>query len=365
MKTIIKNQKEMRCGFTTGSCATAATVSALEYYFSGKKVSSVMIDLPSGNELEIEVIDNHLSGNKASSSVIKDAGDDPDVTNNIRITAIVTLTESGFVLYGGKGVGTVTKVGLKVGVGESAINPVPREMIEKNARKIMQKYQYDKGIDIEILAENGEEIAKNTFNPRLGIVGGISILGTSGIVKPMSEEALIDTIKLTIDRNKVTDGKNIIICPGNYGGYFAKYSMNIDLDSVVLYSNFLGETLDYLVYNSFENVLLVSHIGKLIKVAAGAMNTHSSTVDARMEVLASHSAVAGMEKEKVRKILFSTMTKEALEVIEESGLKEAIYESIRERIAYHINFRVKGKLKVEFICFDNDNNVLIKGHSMK
>ncbi|WMJ22030.1 cobalt-precorrin-5B (C(1))-methyltransferase CbiD [Paludicola sp. MB14-C6] len=355
---VVKNGQKLRCGYTTGSCATAATAAATQMILSGQRVDHIKIMLPNSNEALFEVNDINIGENFASCSVQKDAGDDPDVTDGIRIFSKVMLCDKGIHIKGGKGVGLVTSKGLQCEVGEPAINPVPKKMITQNAQKICEKYSYDKGLEITISAQNGEEIAKKTFNPRLGIVGGISILGTTGIVEPMSEKALIDTIKVLIDKQKVKNEKLILISPGNYGRDYCKNVLHFDIDKGIKFSNYIGETLDYLVYSGFEKVLLVGHIGKLVKIAGGIMNTHSSYADCRMEILAAHSAMAGATSVTIKQIMNCKTTDEAIEIIEKAGLKNQVFASIKEKIQFHIDYRTKGKMQVEFYIFSTDDSII-------
>ncbi len=357
---VVVKGKELRRGYTTGSCATAASGAAAEMLLGGGDVSLCKIYLPAGYEIQMEIVESIRTADSVKCYVVKDGGDDPDVTHGMRIGARVSKIQSGIRIVGGEGVGKITQPGLKLPVGESAINPVPREMIGKKLSEVMEKYSYDGGLCVEICAEGGEEIAKQTFNPRLGIVGGISILGTSGVVEPMSEKALIDTIKLEINKKYADDPKKILICPGNYGRDYCINNLGIDIDTGVKYSNYLGEALDHIVYKGFEEVMIISHIGKFIKVAAGVMNTHSSTADCRMEVFASHAAVCGMDRDNVKRIMDSNLTDEAIRLISRSGLSDKIYASIAEKIKYHIDFRTKGKVRVEFLSFRNDNSVLFE-----
>lgn len=357
---IVKNGKELRCGYTTGSCATAASSAAVEMLLSGKRVDIVKITLPSGGTAMFEIENINLSQNKVSCSVIKDAGDDPDVTDGIEINAEVSLCENGFMLLGGEGVGTVASEGLQCKVGEPAINPVPRKMIEQNVNLIFEKHSYKKGVSIKISAINGEEIAKHTFNSRLGIIGGISILGTTGVVEPMSEKALVDTIKVLIDKAKVKNAKTVLIAPGNYGRDYCINKLGFDIDIGIKFSNFIGETLDYLVYNGFERVLLVGHVGKLIKLAGGIMNTHSSIADCRMELLAVHSALCGADCSVVKRIMDAKTTDQAIAIIDKIGIIDTVFSSILEKIKFHINYRIKEKMQVEVIIFSANDKMLIQ-----
>ncbi|MEG0692088.1 MAG: cobalt-precorrin-5B (C(1))-methyltransferase CbiD [Oscillospiraceae bacterium] len=355
---VIKNGKELRCGYTTGSCATAAATAATEMLLSGKKTNFVKITLPNDQEVLFEVCDIIMNQNSVSCSITKDAGDDPDVTNGIKLFGEASLCDNGISLTGGKGVGIVTSNGLQCKIGEAAINPVPRKMILQNVKTTCETYSYQKGITIKISALNGEEIAKKTFNPRLGIVGGISILGTTGIVEPMSEAALVDTIKVLVDKEKAKNPELTLITPGNYGREYCLNQLHFDIDKGIKFSNFIGETLDYLVYRGFEKVLLVGHVGKLVKLAGGIMNTHSSYADCRMEILGVHSALAGATQQTIKLIMDCKTTDEAISMIEQNNLHDMVFASILEKMQFHIDYRTKGKIQVEIIMFSTNDKII-------
>lgn len=359
-EVVVKNQKELRCGYTTGSCATAAATAATQMLLTGKKVLFVKIILPSETEVIFEVSNIDIQRDFVSCSIKKDSGDDPDVTDGILIFAKVSFSQEGLNLLGGKGVGVVTSKGLQCEVGQPAINTVPRKMITKNVKNICDKYLYNKGLNIEISALNGEEIAKKTFNPRLGIVGGISILGTTGIVEPMSEKALVDTIKILIDKQKVKNNDIILITPGNYGRDYCLNQLGFDIEKGIKFSNYIGETLDYLVYSGFKKVLLVGHVGKLVKLAGAIMNTHSSYADCRMEILGVHAALAGANFNIIKKIMDCKVTDEAISIIEENNLEKEVFASILDKIQFHIDYRTKKKMQVEILVFSTNDKVIAK-----
>lgn len=356
---VVKGQQALKYGYTTGSCAAASAKAAARMLLAEEEVSEVKLTTPKGIRLALEVCDCIRSKAFVSCAVVKDAGDDPDVTHGMRIYARVSKREgAGIVIEGGIGIGRVTLSGLKCPVGSAAINPVPLRMIEEEVRKVCEEVGYKEGLEVLIYAPEGEVIAKKTFNERLGIVGGISILGTSGIVEPMSEVALVDTIKIELDMQYAAGKKRILICPGNYGIDFAREDLGLDLNQAVKYSNYLGETLDYMSYLGFEEVLIVGHIGKLVKVAAGVMNTHSKYADARLEVLATHAALYGHSKALIQKIMESVTTEEALRLLKEEEGFKAIMQSVMNKIKMHIDFRVKGKVDVQVIMFSNDLGVI-------
>ena len=351
---IVKDGKELRCGYTTGSCAASAAKAGAIMLLGDEEVETVAIKTPKGVSLYLQIEDIQKQKDWVSCAVTKDAGDDPDATNGIKINARVEKAKQGIHIDGGLGVGRVTQKGLACAVGEAAINPIPRKMIEDALLEVAQKYKYKGGFSVVISAENGEEIAKKTFNPRLGIVGGISILGTSGIVEPMSEKALIDTIHLEIDSKTITQNNNLLISPGNYGREFALKEFGLDLDFGIKCSNFIGETIDYAVYKKVKNILLIGHAGKLCKVAGGIMNTHSRMADCRCEIFAAHAALAGPSRKHIEKIMNSVTTDEISVLLHEFNIANQVYESILSKIRYHLNYRASDKCIIEVIMFTNN-----------
>jgi cobalt-precorrin-5B (C1)-methyltransferase len=350
---IVKAGKELRCGYTTGSCATAAAKACAMMLLNEEIVDMVMIDTPKGVTLQLQVEDILRQKEWVSCSISKDAGDDPDVTNGIKISARVERSKEGIQIHGGKGVGRVTKEGLSCAVGEAAINPIPRQMILEALKQVAKNYKYKGGFSVIISAANGEEIAKKTFNPRLGIVDGISILGTSGIVEPMSEKALIDTIHLEINSKTVRNSEYLLISPGNYGRDFALREFGLDIEIGVKCSNFIGETIDYAVYKKVKNILLIGHAGKLCKIAGGIMNTHSRVADCRCEIFAAHAALAGASQQQIKRIMEVVTTEEISQVLQKFGLASQVFKSILQKIEFHLNQRAAFNCRIEVIMFTN------------
>lgn len=352
-RLIVKAGKELRCGYTTGSCATAAAKACAMMLLTEEVADVVIINTPKGITLTLQVEDIVRQKEWVACSISKDAGDDPDVTNGMKISARVERSQEGIQIDGGAGVGRVTKEGLSCAVGEAAINPIPRQMILEALMEVARKYKYKGGFSVVISAENGEEIAKKTFNPRLGIVDGISILGTSGIVEPMSEKALIDTIHLEINSKTVSNSEYLLISPGNYGRDFALREFGVDIELGVKCSNFIGETIDYAVYKKVKNILLIGHAGKLCKIAGGIMNTHSRVADCRCEIFAAHAALAGASQQQIKQIMEAITTEEISELLQKFGLSRQVFESILEKIEYHLNQRAAFNCKIEVIMFTN------------
>lgn len=327
---------------------------------TGEAIYEARVSLPQGEEALLEVKNCCIHETCCTAIVLKDGGDDPDITHGTEIHATVKLISEGIEIRGGKGVGTVTTEGMRCPKGEAAINPVPRKMIIENLNNLAKELEYRGGFSVTISVPDGEALAKQTYNPRLGIVGGISILGTTGIVWPMSEKALIDTIKVELDRKYADNPEYVIISPGNYGQDYCQNNLGIDINEAVKISNFIGDSLDYIAYKGFKRVLLVGHTGKLVKVAGGIMNTHSSYGDCRMEIISAYSALLGADSETVDNILNCVTTDQAMDIIKEKEYYSSLKKKLAERVKYHLNFRLKGKAEIEFIMFTTD-----KRHTME
>ena len=356
---IVKGGKPLRLGYTTGSCATAAASASASMLLHGEVIDTVLVALPFGDRVAFCIDNPVITADMASCSVKKDAGDDPDVTDGLDIVVRCQRCASGLHIRGGEGIGTVTVDGLSLPKGESAINPAPRRMILENVSAVCQQHGYSGGLVLTVAAPGGEAIAQKTFNPRLGIVGGISILGTTGIVEPMSEKAMLDTIRLLIDRRKAQDPDNILVAPGNYGLHFCRDSLGLDTAQVVKFANFLGECLDYIVYKQFRRVLLVGHAGKLVKAAGGIMQTHSAIADCRMEILAAHAACAGAGMATVQAIMTAPTTDGAIAILEQSGYGEQSLQTLLERLQFHLDNRVGHALEIGVVVF-SQNRVLVQ-----
>ena len=344
--------KKLRFGYTTGTCAAAAAKAAAMLLLTGKAPEAEKIHTPKGIDLTLPVEEANREGGIARCAVRKFSGDDPDVTDGALVVATVSLsTAPGIHIDGGQGVGRVTKPGLKVPVGAAAINPGPRTMIEAAVREALEETEDVPGLAVVISVPEGEALAAKTFNPRLGIQGGISILGTSGIVEPMSEEALIDSIRLEICQRKALGETRLILAPGNYGLDFLRDELGIGEDRVVKVSNYIGRALDTAAEEGFSGVLLAGHIGKLIKLSGGIMNTHSREGDGRAELMAGCALRAGADADTARAILDCVTTDEMLRILREKGLLEVAMEAMAQRIDLYVNARTRGLLTVSVLVF--------------
>ena len=357
--------KRMRCGYTTGTCAAAAARAAAEQLIHGTLVPAVTVSTPAGIDVVVEVEEHDAGEGWAQCAVQKDSGDDPDVTNGALVYARVERSdEPGVRIDGGVGVGRVTREGLDQPVGQAAINSTPRRMIREQVESVLATAESEgaevlgKGLLVTISIPAGVELAARTFNPRLGIEGGISVLGTGGIVRPMSEDALIASIELEMRMLYERGARDLLVVPGNYGRDFACGQLNLDMDDAVSCSNYFGATLDAACVLGFERLLIVGHIGKMAKVAGGIMNTHSRVADCRVEVLAAHAALVGADKDVVEQIMAAATTDAALDALKACGLDGQTMNSVMKSLADKLAHRVAGRLQVEAIVFSNVHGVL-------
>lgn len=356
---IKKNGKKLRLGYTTGSCAAAAAKAATWMLLTGIPKEQVTILTPKGIQLSLDVLQISIEPNRVSCAIEKDSGDDPDITKNTLIFACVSYMDStDIVIDGGEGVGRVTRHGLDQPVGAAAINSVPRQMIREQVTEVCQFMDYHGGLSVVISVPGGEALAKKTFNPRLGITGGISILGTTGIVEPMSEQALVDTIKVELRQRKANGAECVLLTPGNYGLDYIQKELNVNPAIAVLTSNFIGESLDYCRMLGFQGVLLVGHIGKLVKIAGGMLNTHSKYGDCRMEIMAAHAGVVGVSAEQIAELLKCVTCDDAIRVLLKTGYCNETLGRIMERMDFVLNQRVFGELQTGAILFSKEYGCL-------
>ena len=356
---IEKDGKRLRFGYTTGSCAAAAAKAAAWMLLTGKRKETISLITPKGVTLTLPVLEIRMEPGRVLCAIRKDSGDDPDVTNGCLIFAEVTVKdEPGIAIDGGIGVGRVTKKGLDQSVGNAAINSVPRRMIRENLEEILALTDSQAGLNVVISVPEGERLAKQTFNPRLGIVGGISILGTTGIVEPMSEKALIDTIRGELKQRRANGDDYVLLTPGNYGCDFIRAGLALNPEQAVQTSNLIGQTLDICRELGFRGALLVGHIGKLVKLAGGMMNTHSKYGDCRMEILAAHAGIAGLSPEKIGEILQCVACDDALRILKDAGCFEKTLAGLTERILFHLHHRAGENLEVGTILFSKEYGLL-------
>ncbi|MBU5476726.1 cobalt-precorrin-5B (C(1))-methyltransferase CbiD [Eubacterium sp. MSJ-21] len=400
---MIKNQKKLRLGITTGTCSAAAAQAAAMQLLLGVESHAVTLRTPKGMTVSVPVYLLESDSRKASYKVVKDSGDDPDVTNGTDVCVTVAYAKqrvreqtdgsaeldgsvgirgskksSGRVemglrcnnhesqdrswaftsesfpyltLDGGIGIGRVTKEGLEQAVGQAAINRVPRQMIFAAVADVCEKANVCEPLHITVWMPEGETLAKRTFNPKLGIEGGLSILGTSGILEPMSEQAIVATIETEIRQLHAVGEEKVLVTPGNYGQAYASEYLGLDLAKSVKSSNYIGDTIDLAISYGMKDFLLVGNIGKLVKLAAGIFNTHSKVADGRGEIFAVHAAMAGAGADVVQEIYNCINTDRMLDVVEREGLRKAVMQSILAAIEKHVAGRIGDAMRFGVIVF--------------
>lgn len=355
---ISKGGQRLRLGYTTGSCAAGAAKAAAMALVGGMFPERVSLMTPKGIGLELDILDRKSGESFASCAVKKDSGDDPDITNGILVYVRAEKISTGVEIVGGEGIGIVTKAGLDRPVGDFAINTVPRKMIAEAVRESAELFEYNGGFRITVSVPGGEELAKKTYNPRMGITGGISIIGTGGIVEPMSTRALIDTIRAEENMRKAEGIKNLVLTLGNYGDCFLSEALPYASEKSVKCSNFIGEAVDIAIELGFESVLIVGHIGKLVKLGAGIMNTHSGIADGRMETLVTCGLLAGCGRDILLKITDCVTADAAMDIFDSEGMLGSVMKILCERVQYYLDSRVKGRIKTGAMMFSNSYGLL-------
>ena len=359
------NGKKLRKGYTTGSCATAATIAAVKMLLHQKQVDQVKLIPPAGVELIIPIHHCLFNHQEASCSVIKDGGDDADATHGMHIYSNVRWNQTGEIqISGGEGVGVVTQEGLAIPVGQAAINPTPRKMIQTEIRKLVPEGQ---GVDVQISAPGGDDVAKGTMNPRLGIMGGISILGTSGIVTPMSEEGWKQSITIEMEQKKKLGFKQIILTPGNYGEDFILEKTKLNERYMVQMSNFVGYVLLEAMRLDFKKILLVGHLGKFIKIAGGIFSTHSKDSDARNEIMIANLALMGAPVDLLEAVDQVLTTEKQADLVIAAGYQDVyqrIVNKIKERALKLYQFRAPD-IEVEAVTFLTQHDIVVSTKPLK
>ena len=359
---IRSGQKLLRCGYTTGTCAALGAAGAARLLLTGRAPETVGLRTPKGIVVEVAPQFCRLcSATTAECAIVKDGGDDVDATTGLPVVAAVTLLPDAprtVTIDGGAGVGRVTKPGLDQPVGAAAINHVPRQMITEALLKEAETAGYSGGFAVVIRIEGGEDAAKRTFNPHLGVVGGLSVLGTSGIVEPMSQQALLDSLQLEIHQAAL-QSRRLILAPGNYGlDYLAAHYPELREIPIVKISNFIGEALDMAAAEQFGEVLLVGHVGKLVKLAGGIMNTHSKQADCRTELFCAHAALCGADAVTCRALMDAATTDACLDILDAAGLKTTVMASLLQAVQLHLDRRAAGAFTVGAVLFSNQSGPL-------
>lgn len=356
--------KKYKRGYTTGSCATGAAKAATYMILTKETLETINIDTPKGIPLNLKVENVDINNVFAQCSIQKDGGDDIDATHKIHIYAKAELIDSNeIIIDGGIGIGRVTKKGLGIEIGKAAINKTPISMIQSEVRKVIGD---TKGVKITIFAPEGETIAKKTFNPRLGIVGGISIIGTTGIVEPMSDEGWKKSLSIELEMKKAQGMDKVILVPGNHGEMFIKESLGIDSKYIVRTSNFIGYMLKEAQRIGFKKILMAGHLGKYVKIAGGIFNTHSKVADARNEILIANLALMNAPFELINKVNECLTTEEFIEILEDDKYKKykEIYNILSEKCKKRIDIYMNDdEIDIEVMIFSIDKKLL--GESKK
>ena len=370
---VIKNQKKLRLGITTGTCSAAAAQAAAMQLLLGVENHAVTLRTPKGMTVSVPVYLLESDSRKASYKVVKDSGDDPDVTNGTDVCVTVeyvkqrvreqtdgsqdrscAFTSESFpylTLDGGIGIGRVMKEGLEQAVGQAAINRVPRQMIFAAVADVCEKANVCEPLHITVWMPEGETLAKRTFNPKLGIEGGLSVLGTSGILEPMSEQAIVATIETEIRQLHAVGEEKVLVTPGNYGQAYASEYLGLDLAKSVKSSNYIGDTIDLATSYGLKELLMVGTTAQMLTPAAGIFKTPSTVADGRGEIFAVHAAMAGAEAKVVQEIYDCINTDRMLDVVEREGLREAVMQSILAAIEKHVAGRIGDTMRFGVIVF--------------
>jgi len=341
---IYYNGKKLRRGYTTGSCAAAATGAAMYALYNGVKLNHYPLVTPNDIKIDIPIKSIEMYEDTVVCTVIKDGGDDIDVTNGIEIVATVRKSDKSRILAG-EGIGIVTKPGLKVEVGKPAINPVPLKMIEKEMIKFLPT-------EVTISVPNGLEISKKTFNSKLGIVGGISILGTTGIVEPMSEDAIKESLELELSVLKASGKSSVVFVMGSSGEKVAVNRLGLPIEYICTTSNYIGFMLDKALEFEVKKVLLIGHIGKFAKLSAGIFNTHNHIADARAEIITAYAATLGANIDVVNELMESVTAEHSSEILKKNNL-EQIFDIITNKAVQRCNDRIFGKIECGIVLFSN------------
>lgn len=363
---VYKDKKMLRRGYTTGTCAALAAQGAVSFLVSGIWPETAELMTPAGQMVRVPLMEKKAGNGAASCAVKKNAGDDPDVTDGLLIFARARFLpedtgKARVIIDGGEGVGRVTKAGLDQPVGAAAINSVPRRMIETAVTEVLEEAGLDRPVEILIFVPGGEKAAEKTFNPVLGITGGISILGTSGIVEPMSEEALIETIRAHMQVLRSEGRQFAAAVPGNMGERFLwSYLEREGIGKIpaVVCSNFVGRTLDIAGELGFSGLLLAGHLGKLVKLGCGIMNTHSKEGDGRMETLVACALRAGAGTGTLKRIQEANTTEQALEELKAAGILKETMGALLERMDWYMRRRVPETLETGILVFDAAGTLL-------
>ena len=355
-------KSSLRTGFTTGTCAAATTKAALSMLINGKKLSNVSVSLPKGKQMMVNISWSIYDNDKSvTSAVIKDGGDDPDVTNGAEICAKVSLLDipDKIIIDGGKGVGRVTKPGLGLEIGKAAINPTPLKMINQAIDEVLGELKHRYGVSVIISVPQGEEIAKKTDNPRLGIIGGISILGTTGIVIPYSTASFAASIRQSIDVSRAMGSDSVVLTTGGRSEDFAQsiYGNSIADHAYIQIGDFIGFAIKQCTLKKIKKAYVVGFIGKLTKMAMGIKQTHVKGSHVDMNFLAELASRCGADSELVNKIMLANTARHAGELVDEFGLA-LFYDTLCQEVHRHLSKYSESQLQIKIILLDFEGKII-------
>jgi cobalt-precorrin-5B (C1)-methyltransferase len=356
-------KKSLRTGYTTGTCAAAATKAALTTLVNGEKLAKVNVSLPKDKHIVIDIAWIRYENEKSvTAAVIKDGGDDPDVTNGAEIWSTVSLSETSnkIIINGGKGVGRVTKPGLGLEIGKAAINPTPLKMISHAIDEIFGQQQKNRyGLSILISVPEGEEIAKKTDNPRLGIIGGISILGTTGIVIPYSTASFAASIRQSIDVSKAMGTDSVILTTGGRSEDFARdiFGNSIADHAYIQIGDFVGFSIKQCAIKKIKKAYVIGFIGKLTKMAMGVKQTHVKGSRVDMNFLAKLAIRCGANSELVKKIMVANTARHVGELVDQFGLS-MFYDVLCEEVYSHLSKYSPSELQIKIILLDFNGKII-------
>ncbi|MBR1672203.1 MAG: cobalamin biosynthesis protein CbiD [Fretibacterium sp.] len=355
-----------REGVTTGTCAAAAAKAAALLLRDGQCPPRVMVTGPTGRMFSLPVFPVPGGARAAqvpAAGVVKDAGDDADATDGMTVCASVEPLEGeGPILFAaGEGVGTVTLPGMKLPPGEPAINPGPRKMIEDAVRGVLGS----RPVRVTVSIPGGEAVARRTFNPRLGIAGGLSVLGTTGVVRPMDEASLLASLDMELSVLRALGVRDLVMTFGHTGETALRRALGVTGRCVIQVGNYPGHVLDEAARRAgegpglpaFRRGLLCGHPGKLLKVAAGSFNTHNRVADGRIEALCTHAALAGARRELIQRLYACRTTENAIKIVSEENLS-GVWTSLADAAARRCTKRSFGEFPVEAAFIDNEGNIL-------
>tara|TARA_B100001939_G_C16915743_1_gene606798 strand:+ start:41 stop:1138 length:1098 start_codon:yes stop_codon:yes gene_type:complete len=354
-----ENKTKLRTGFTTGSCATAASKACILAIQNQKIIENVDIILPKRSRLEIEIDSCEFTTNSAKCSVIKDGGDDPDVTHGAAIFVNIELTDviGEIEIDGGEGVGRVTKPGLGLEIGSAAINPTPKKMILENVKEVGEELLEKNGIRVVVSVPKGKELGPKTDNPRIGIMGGISILGTSGIVIPYSTASFAAAIRQQISVVNTMNDDNVVLTTGGRSEDFARKIIDLPDHSFIQMGDFSGYTIKQCAKQELKKAYVAGFIGKLAKMAAGVKQTHVKGGKVDMKFLSELAKRCNAGEDTISKILGANTARNVQEIIIEDKI-DGFFDEVTKEACIQMRQHSEGKIPVEVILFDFDGTVL-------